>query len=296
MDQPRLIHQGAARNRRQGIFCRTDAISPQSWGCRLFCLLLGPRYLLRHPEVRGVRCKAAHAERRRMDGPDAAGLSPFEACSAARCAAERAPPATTASRLRGGDGYKIDPPSTIFESQTRLRSLAAHLARVLLLRSALKSKRAQGRPGADGHPRSAARNGAQRDRTAAYRCRRSLGLPCAMVGRLMPCSPGSRTFLLASLAPRIDDAVRPVGLAHISAKGLTVATTAKTTRFCRTLQRRSSARGHGLTGTTRPARTSRARRCRVHRRPGSQLVTTYDRPSRMSRDGRYIRHSRISVK
>ena len=31
----------------------------------------------------------------------------------------------------------------------------------------------------------------------------------------MPCSPGSRTFLLASLAPRIDDAVRPVGLARI---------------------------------------------------------------------------------
>jgi hypothetical protein len=50
----------------------------------------------------------------------------------------------------------------------------------------------------------------------------------------MPCSPGSRTFLLASLAPRIDDAVRPVGLATTSAKGLTVATTARTTRFCRT--------------------------------------------------------------
>ena len=42
MDQPRLIHQGAARNRRQRIFCRTDAISPQSWGCRGF---------FRHPEV-----------------------------------------------------------------------------------------------------------------------------------------------------------------------------------------------------------------------------------------------------
>ena len=57
----------------------------------------------------------------------------------------------------------------------------------------------------------------QKNRTAAYRCRQSLGLPCAVVGRLMPCSPGSRTFLLASLAPRIDDAVRPVGLAHTSA-------------------------------------------------------------------------------
>jgi len=40
------------------------------------------------------------------------------------------------------------------------------------------------------HPRSAAQNA--ENRTAAYRWCRSLGLPCAMVGRLMPCSPGSR--------------------------------------------------------------------------------------------------------
>jgi hypothetical protein len=42
------------------------------------------------------------------------------------------------------------------------------------------------------HPRSAARKVAQGNRTAAYRWCQSLGLPCAMVGRLMPCSPGSR--------------------------------------------------------------------------------------------------------
>jgi hypothetical protein len=34
----------------------------------------------------------------------------------------------------------------------------------------------------------------QENRTAAYRCSQSLGLPCAMVGRLMPCSPGSRVL------------------------------------------------------------------------------------------------------
>ncbi|BAR54965.1 hypothetical protein NK6_1781 [Bradyrhizobium diazoefficiens] len=56
----------------------------------------------------------------------------------------------------------------------------------------LKAKRAQGRPGARRHPRSAARGVAQKNRTAAYRCSQSLGLPCAVVGRLMPCSPGSR--------------------------------------------------------------------------------------------------------
>jgi len=37
-------------------------------------------------------------------------------------------------------------------------------------------------------------NVAQGNRTAAYRCSQSLGLPCAMVGRLMPCSPGSRVL------------------------------------------------------------------------------------------------------
>jgi hypothetical protein len=35
-------------------------------------------------------------------------------------------------------------------------------------------------------------NVAQKDRTAAYRCSQTHGLPCAVVGRLMPCSPGSR--------------------------------------------------------------------------------------------------------
>src|SRR3569832_388254 len=40
-------------------------------------------------------------------------------------------------------------------------------------------------------------------------------------------------FPLASLAQRID-AVCPDGLARISADSLTVATTARTTRFCRT--------------------------------------------------------------
>ncbi|TWB60187.1 hypothetical protein FBZ94_104411 [Bradyrhizobium sacchari] len=39
--------------------------------------------------------------------------------------------------------------NTHFESQTRLRILAAQFARALLDRSTLKSKRAQGRPGAD---------------------------------------------------------------------------------------------------------------------------------------------------
>jgi hypothetical protein len=38
------------------------------------------------------------------------------------------------------------------------------------------------------------------------------------------------------------------------------------------------------------------RRCRVHRKPGSQSRRQRDRPSGMSRDGRQIRQNRISVR
>jgi hypothetical protein len=116
--------------------------------------------------------------------------------------------------------------------------------------------------------------------------------PAQWVDGLCRALPGAE-FLLASLAPRIDDAVRPVGLANISATGLTVATTARTTRFCRTRVHRSP---QGLSAVcTRaermlarrtfsavrlhvaeahrdypPCPTSRARRCRVHRNPARE--------------------------
>jgi hypothetical protein len=76
-------------------------------------------------------------------------------------------------------------------------------------------------------------DGAQRDRTAAYRCSRTHGLPCAVVGRLMPCSPGSRVPSGLPCPTEFADTA-PVGANVASAKSLTVATTARTTRFCRT--------------------------------------------------------------
>src|SRR5436305_14747124 len=48
----------------RGFFCRSDAISPQSWGCRRFFLLLRPGYGLRHP----------HATAKRLRGGDGDGL------------------------------------------------------------------------------------------------------------------------------------------------------------------------------------------------------------------------------
>ncbi|MDH6257030.1 hypothetical protein M2427_000917 [Bradyrhizobium sp. BR13661] len=96
-------------------------------------------------------------------------------------------------------------------------------------------------------------------------------------------------------------------------QGLAVATTAGTTRFCRTRAHPASPRGFAglrrrsynaacetLTGfgsIHRPAlRSHPRRRCPRPPRPDPRLVTTYDRPFSPDQDGRYIRQIRISVK
>ncbi|AHY54411.1 hypothetical protein BJS_01797 [Bradyrhizobium japonicum SEMIA 5079] len=82
MDQPRLIHQGAARNRRQRIFLSNR--------CDLATFVGMPATsLLRRGKPKNGRsailmCSAWDASRsmrqpRRTNGPDAAGPSPFEA-------------------------------------------------------------------------------------------------------------------------------------------------------------------------------------------------------------------------
>jgi hypothetical protein len=68
---------------------------------------------------------------------------------------------------------------------------------------------------------------------------------------------------------RIDGLTRPVELSKTFAD-LTPATGARTTRFGRTLQHRSSSRAWIAHGTTRPAIPFRARRCRVHRIPSQR--------------------------
>ena len=71
---------------------------------------------------------------------------------------------------------------------------------------------------------------------------------------------------------RIDGFANPVGLAKTSAS-LTPATGARTTRFCRTQQRRSSCADRSLTAPRPslrpPCNASRARAPRVHRIPHS---------------------------
>jgi len=67
------------------------------------------------------------------------------------------------------------------------------------------------------------------------------GIPCAVVLRLMPCSP-RRRIPLASVAAGLKAKRIPVGLRKTSG-GLTPATGARTTRFCRPQQCFRLARG-----------------------------------------------------
>ncbi|MGY3149727.1 hypothetical protein ACVWYQ_006726 [Bradyrhizobium sp. USDA 3397] len=145
------------------------------------------------------------------------------------------------------------------------------------------------------HPRSAAQNAHAENRTAAYRWCQSLGLPCAMVGRLMPCSPGSRVpsglprargihrrpRRLTRLPPpqeldRSNDGqdhtvlpyARPAISPQHSLAPSTAPETCKTRRDLAAPFVRARLRAHrGLPSL--PA-TLRARRCRVHRKPGSR--------------------------
>ena len=160
----------------------------------------------------------------------------------------------------------------------------------------------------------------EKDRTAAYRCGRTLGLPCAMVGRRMPCSPGSRNSFWppssrgSHRTPRRlarrphppgldrsidgqDHTVLPYARFASLASGLVASCTMPP---CHRQDEPDSAvrprAATGSLGTTLPAHASRARRCCVHRKPGSRSRRPHDRPSGLSRDGRYIRHFRISVK
>ena len=89
-------------------------------------------------------------------------------------------------------GAASPPPACSLNLQTQLRILAAYSPELCFVTSpSCPRGHREGRvpAGTRGPPRE---KHTQENRTAAYRCSQSLGLPCAMVGRLMPCSPGSR--------------------------------------------------------------------------------------------------------
>jgi hypothetical protein len=174
-------------------------------------------------------------------------------------------------------------------------------------RHPLKSKRAQGRPGADRHPRSAARMHTRKRPHSSIQVWPN-ARPSLRDGRTAYAVISREpNFPLASLTARIDDAVRPVELARIfdrldrSNDGqdhtvLPYAAHPASPRGFAGLRRRSSARSLGLTGTTRPARASRARRCRVHRNPARVSNDSRTAPLRRAGLFRCMPQFRISVK
>ena len=157
------------------------------------------------------------------------------------------------------------------------------------------------------------------NRTAAYRWCRSLGLPCAMVGRLMPRSPGSRTFLwppspfeLTMPSTRLGSRASSIRLDRSNdGQDHTVLPYARPAMSPQYFQ--PCRRSRKLTGETKPSSAARP-----HAATGSQglpalpapLVPTLPRPPQarlaikttsrspllVSRDQRHIRQNRISVK
>src|SRR5262249_52860695 len=97
----------------------------------------------------------------------------------------------------------------------------------------LSKERAQGRPGAGWHPRSTVLNVCTRN---AQRHTGEAGnnpaFPAQWLYGLCRALPGDE-FLSVTVASRIDDASN-TGWVDTSPQGLTVATTARTTRFSRT--------------------------------------------------------------
>ncbi|MET4799799.1 hypothetical protein ABIA96_002368 [Bradyrhizobium sp. LB11.1] len=137
--------------------------------------------------------------------------------------------------------------SSLFESQTHLRILAAQFARALPNLPPSRTKRAQGRPGADLAP--------------AVRCAKgSAGKPHSSIQVVPITRPSLRSGLTAyAVLSREPSSFWPPSLRELTMwlirldaphlrESLTVATTAWTTRFCRT---------HGP-----PVRRIISRRCR----------------------------------
>ena len=109
------------------------------------------------------------------------------------------------------------------------------------------------------------------------------GIPCAMALRLMPCSPRRRIRLVTVVG---GFATAQPGRVELATADLAPATGVRTTRFCRTLKRRSSCTpANRSRGSTRPATSIARRRSRVHHIP-SRVRDDARPPLFSERDGR----------
>jgi hypothetical protein len=191
-------------------------------------------------------------------------------------------------RCAGGDGSTTALAAafdSISKQQTRLRVLAACFARALLHSSPSSWKEGAGKTGRRLAPM--ARCARKRTRNAQRENHRWAGnnpaFPAQWLYGVWRALPGDE-FLLVTVASRIDGAALSVELTT-PPRSLTVATTARTTRFCRTLQRRSyDTACKELTGfgsiRCPPCSSHPRRRCPRPPQPSPRFVTTYDRPFR----------------
>ena len=133
-----------------------------------------------------------------------------------------------------------------------------------------------GKAGCALHPRSHVQHAhLARTHTSIQVQRRASGLPCAMVlTAYSVLSPATNSS--CHRRQRIDGT--PIRLDRRPFANLTPATGARTTRLCRTLQRRSSGARRSLTNKVRPATSLARRRCRVHRIPRPTFVTMANAP------------------
>jgi hypothetical protein len=162
------------------------------------------------------------------------------------------------------------------------RVLAAQRARVVPGRSALGNREGAGKAGCALHPRSRVQY-AEKLRTRAYRSSgEHPAFPAQWFDGLCRALPGDE-FLLPPSLRRLAAKVDPVG--HPSPpQSLTPATGARTTRFCRTQQRRSSCAGSIAHGFRRPA-TSLARNAIASTATRTPRIVTTRTPLFMRRDG-----------
>jgi hypothetical protein len=107
------------------------------------------------------------------------------------------------------------------------------------------------------HPRSRVQYVHENTHTSIQVQSEHSGIPCTMVLRLMPRSP-RRRIRLVTVVDELMVLPSPVGPTKTSAD-LTPATGARTTRFCRTHQRRSSVAPVDRSRVLKPALRSRSR-------------------------------------
>ena len=135
-----------------------------------------------------------------------------------------------------------------------------------LANSFAQKKRAQGMPGAR-CTRGLVRKRWKEAHTSIQVQRKQSDIPCAMVLRLIPCSPRRRIRLVTVADGLAAD--RKPGRVRKTSASLTPATGARTTRLYRTQPHRSSCALHDRSRKP-PCDRNRARRCRVHRIPSQR--------------------------